>query len=62
MKELFCAYCRTFKPGAGFKVVPHLQSKTTRRMCPTCQDMRSKPRQELDRIARQESASRKGGS
>jgi len=59
MKELFCAYCRTFKPGKGFKVISHLTSNTTRRMCPSCQEVRTKPRSELQRLADKEKTARK---
>ena len=52
MPTKFCHYCRLTKDDMGFKKVPHA-TNTPRFMCPSCQDMRAKPREELERLARE---------
>lgn len=53
MKELFCGYCQCFKHAEGFKLRVDPRSSTPRRMCPACQEVRKKSREERDRIAAQ---------
>lgn len=58
----YCAYCRRHQDDVGFKLIPHVESGTRRSMCASCQEIRRKPRTELQRLAEQERAARKGAS
>jgi hypothetical protein len=52
-------YCLKFRPNTGFKLVPHLATKSTRGMCPVCQEIRKKPAHELEALAHREREERK---
>jgi hypothetical protein len=59
VKEKFCAYCRNWHPPVGFKTIVHVGSGSRRAMCPTCQNIRKKPREELEKLAKQQKIERK---
>lgn len=56
----YCAYCRMHKSGEGFRTTIHHASGTPRGMCPSCQDTRKRPREELEALAVRERAERRG--
>lgn len=60
--EIFCAYCRLFKPDDGlFKAIRHEASRTQRMQCGGCQAVRRKPPKELQKLAELDAAERRLG-
>ena len=59
MSERYCMYCLKFRQNQGFKLIPHPQTKSTRGMCPVCQEMRKRPQSELQALAHKEREERK---
>lgn len=59
MKERYCMYGRHFKPVEGFITIRHEASGTQRGMCTTCQEVRKKPRAELEALAARDKLERK---
>jgi hypothetical protein len=51
-RTLYCHYCRTHKPSAGFKVITHLMSGTKRYRCPDCNATRSDEKALADKVQR----------
>lgn len=58
VKQRYCAYCRVTRDDVGFKTVFHPASGTSRAQCSPCQEMRKRPREELDQRAKQDAAAR----
>jgi hypothetical protein len=58
MAERYCPYCMKGREDKGFKVVFHAGSKTRRVMCQVCQELRKKPRSELELLAQKEKKER----
>lgn len=58
MAERFCPYCRTFRADFGFVKVRHPVNGSSRHMCPPCQEIRKKPREELEALAKRDSDER----
>lgn len=52
--QRYCGYCRSFKPDEGFKFVLHVNTGSKRGQCPPCQELRKKPRSDLEAMARRE--------
>lgn len=59
--QRYCPYCQQFKPDKGFKQVLHFKSGSKRGMCPPCQELRKRPREELAAMAEQDKNSRNEG-
>lgn len=59
MKQKYCAYCRCYRDDHGFKEVKHKASNTRRAMCPPCQELRTRPRTELQALAEREREERR---
>jgi hypothetical protein len=59
MSQRFCLYCQKFRLDVGFKFVVHPQTNRTRGMCPACQEVRKKPREELVALAKKQKEERK---
>ena len=54
----FCAYCRLTKLNVGFKAIVHPGTGSRRYQCPTCQEVRKKPRTELEKLAETDAKAR----
>lgn len=54
----FCIYCRRTKVDQGFKMIPNSAKGSAGAQCPACQDIRKKPRVELEALAKRESQER----
>jgi hypothetical protein len=59
MLEKFCGYCNRFKDGLGFRTILNIRNKSKRGMCPSCQEIRKRPREELEALAKRDSEERK---
>lgn len=57
--EKFCTYCNSYRPPDLFKVVRTGRAGTPRMMCQPCVDIRKKPREELEALAKRDSDERK---
>lgn len=55
----FCMYCSKWRDPAGFKTIFHLKSGSKRGMCEPCQEMRKRPRDELEKLALKQKTERK---
>lgn len=59
MKQRFCPYCRTFRDDVDFKFVIHVKTGSKRGQCTPCQEMRKRPREELQKLAQEDADSRR---
>ena len=59
MRERYCPYCVRFRHDEGFKQIVHPQTGSKRGMCPSCQEMRKKPRSTLIALAETQKLERK---
>lgn len=57
-EKRFCQYCWRLKPDEGFKFILNVKSASRSAQCPACQDLRKKPRVELEEMARKEVAAK----
>lgn len=59
MGTRFCPYCRNHKNDEGFKPIFHFATRSKRLQCPSCQEMRKRPRTELEQLAELEGKARR---